>query len=173
MSDHIELYPAHPKNRRFSFEIMRKLSVTWSRKSRRCFGMVSRKNRRIALANCFWVVWNRLRVRLRVTCWCIIAHKRSIGFRCGQQGGSWISWMRHPGRQECPHVWSFVVGSVAPDDVDAALSGVSGLDFSQQLHRTFAINGGGFYKRPVEVFQIHRTVDIDPPAPRCPAECRV
>ena len=62
---------------------------------------------------------------------------------------------------------------LARGDMDFAFIGVSRLNSGQELHRTHAINGGGFYKRPVDVFQVHRTVDIDPPAPRCPAECRV
>ena len=72
-------------------------------------------------------------------------------------------------RRECPHVWSFVVGSVVPGDVDAVLFGVSGLDFSQQLHRTFAIERDRFNDRfdegCIEGFQVHRTVDVDPVAP--------
>ena len=49
------LYRCYPKTRIFSWVMTRKLSDTWSRKAFHSFGMVSRKNFRIAFANRFCV----------------------------------------------------------------------------------------------------------------------
>ena len=50
-----KLYRCYPKTRIFSWVMTRKLSDTWSRKAFHSFGMVSRKNFRIAFANRFCV----------------------------------------------------------------------------------------------------------------------
>jgi len=49
------LYRAYAKTRKFSWVVMRKLSDTLSRKFFHSFGIVSRKNARMAAANCFWL----------------------------------------------------------------------------------------------------------------------
>ena len=49
------LYHSYAKIRKFSWFMTRKLSDTLSRKFFHSFGMVSRKNARIACANCFCV----------------------------------------------------------------------------------------------------------------------
>ena len=172
------LYPVHPKTRRFSFEIMRKLSVTWSRKSRRCFGMVSRKNRRSLgelFLGCVESVAGPVAGNVLVH-HCPQALNRVEVRTAGRQLDQVDAAIG--ARELCAHIWPAMTGRIVPDDryfafMDFALFGVSRLNSGLQLHRTFAINGGGVYKRPVEVFQVHRTVDIDPPAPRCLAECRV
>jgi hypothetical protein len=69
----------------------------------------------------------------------------------------WVIWrqlyqvdMTVFAQQESPNMRPFVIGYVIPNDIYYAFIEVAGFNFSQQLHRTCAIEGDWFDKRRME-----------------------